>query len=177
MGLHRGPGRAGGVGLMGVGGHCPGGRRGGGVSPARDKRRKLLMARRCFSPKSCTWAGRRGELTISVRAPREPHSWGQAIGGRGWVQNGGSQFPTESVRPWGLFALRLRRPLGCGGIPDFITGPERAGCRPAACLGGGFPRAPHLPCLLPNLWRHGGLIPGSTIAGRGCEGTTWWTNS
>lgn len=49
-----------------------------GVSPARDKRRKLLMARRCFSPKSCTWAGGRGALRSSARACGGAHCWGQA---------------------------------------------------------------------------------------------------
>lgn len=91
MSLHKGPGRSGGVRLDGVGGHCPGGRQ--GVSPARDKRRKLLMARRCFSPKSCTWAGGWGELTIFPSALGEPHSWGRA---RGRVQNEGFSAPLRS---------------------------------------------------------------------------------
>jgi hypothetical protein len=69
----------------------------GGVSPARDKSRKFLMAKRCFNPKSCTWAGVRGG-----RVNLFPLAWdlepleGQEVG----VQNGDFSVPPPPPVDW-----------------------------------------------------------------------------
>lgn len=65
----------------------------------------------------------------------------------------------------------------CGGIPDFLIGSEWARSRSEGCPGVVTPCIPHLPYLLPSVRRREGPVPGSTIAGRGCGGTTWWINS
>lgn len=167
VGLHEGPGSAGGVGL------------GGGEWPLPKWAAQGLTCQRqetqtphgqeVLQPEVLHLGGKAGRVSYFRSRLEGAPLLASGHRGRGL----GSQVPTESLRALGTPCA----PLGCEGIPDFLTGSEWAGCRSVSYLGGGFPHAPPTSPAYSPVWRRGGLIPGSTIAGRGCGGTTWWTNS
>lgn len=167
VGLHEGPGTAGGVGLGGDEWPLP--RRAAQGLTCQRQETQTPHGQEVLQPEVLHLGGRAGR--VSYFRSRLEGAPLLASGRRG--KGVGSQVPTESLRALGTPCA----PLGCEGIPDFLTGSEWASLQVSGISGCGLSPRPPPPSLLPSLWRHGGLIPGSTIAGRGCGGTTWWTNS
>lgn len=77
------------------------------------------MARRCFSPKSCTWAEGRSELTISAVPCRSPTPWVRPLAGLELLEGQGAGFKT------GVPQLP-REPRGSWGVPLRALGTPHA---------------------------------------------------